>query len=152
MAIRLAMGFGPAPEMISFHSAGKPLTFGYADYVYLVTLLEQAGIQCLANLERRGSLCPDLHEVLQLFPGSLQMALLWRVEPLGLAKAQLNGMVAVFLLSLDLRHKTRPGGHSRNCLQPAILVKYLGHPQLSTYDTFGFNHDQNLTILSLPTV
>jgi hypothetical protein len=144
MAVRLTMSLGPTSESVALDHPSETLPFRDTGDINKIAGLEDADIYYLPYLNGFDIIYCKFPEVLE-HTYLLEMPFLRRIETLCLSKAKLNCIVALFSHPFNLGHDTWPGRYGSNLRYRSIILKNLGHPNLSSYNSL--NHFSTIPLL-----
>ena len=145
VAVRLAVRFRAAGKVVALHDAGESAPFARACDIDPVAWFEDLDANALSDCVLRGLVDLKLAQVAQVAL-LLEMAAHGLVAAFGCAEAELYGIVAVAIGSLDLRDQAGPGFDHRRAAHAALWVEHLDHAKLSAENAI----DHSFTSMSTP--
>ena len=130
MSVALAVRLGAASETVPADDALEPASLCRGDDVDQLTGAELGNVEPLAALVRRDVRRRELAQVAEV-TDVLQVPARRPVGLLGLAEAELDGLIAVGRCRLELGDDARPDLQDRHRHKPALPTKVVGHAYFS---------------------
>ena len=137
MPVGLAVRLGAAAEVVSLHATLEAPPLGARRSVHQVARGEHSGIYPLPKLDLGHVVHAELAQHAEALAHGFQVSGRRLVQPLPLhlVVAELDAHVAVRVLGLDLRDRTRADLDDRYRVGPTVLSEHLGRPDLLSYDS-----------------